>query len=230
MRGWMRAAFTLYWCSKRSFWKQTFHLTNDAGYSWKINSFLSFQIFHKAQAKISMKHGPSKFFLTYLILLEICTLVSQYIPMDSQHLRANSHSKKRCSLVSRVAALQRTQFDPESKCQFFLVIRSRVFSRSRISNHENTLSFGSIRDFQIADKVSSPGIWANMKLENLDGAYAELPHEKILWSVLLASIGFCSSNSETSCNSWNASFESGRMKWEKISSHSGKQLQRCLHW
>jgi hypothetical protein len=89
-------------------------------------SFRSFQIFHAAQTKISMKHVPVKSLHALIILSSIELEVSQVMCSLCQQERAYGQSKNRWSLVSRTLLLHKTHEGPPSICQLFRCINSCI--------------------------------------------------------------------------------------------------------
>jgi hypothetical protein len=162
--GWTRLYLILYWCRDRSLLNLTHHRAKEGFCCLNILSLRSFQIFHAAHTKISIKHGPVNLFLAAIHWAEKSTPDSHCILSIFQQEVANEHSKKRCSLVYRTCELHKTQAVPPSTCQFFLSIRSFVFNRSMISNQANTLSFGRHLEFQIIFSTGSSGTAANINL------------------------------------------------------------------
>ena len=153
------SCLSLNWWREQSERNLTFHLLKEASKFWKINSFLIFQIFHAAQAKISSKQMPWKAILAWEIMSSLGPLVFQLMPMRFQQATANGHSKKRCILDSSKCLLQSTQSVPPSICHCFRFMISLVLSLSRYRSHRNTHNLGRHRDFQIAWTWGSHSTW-----------------------------------------------------------------------
>jgi hypothetical protein len=136
----------------------SFHRGVDNFWLSKIMLFRCIQILQDAIIITSMMKQPfGNYPFCSWIIFVTGKDKSQIMCSDVQHNYANSHSKIKCSTVSSIPWLQRTQLTT-GMFKRFHVRTFLVFSRSFSNNQKNTLCLPWHRDFH--NHLNGVGAWA----------------------------------------------------------------------